>query len=126
MKFKSNISHNISIYNHLWNWNQSFNYTPLITAVLYGHKEIVEHLLSKPNIDINIKDILIQKYPWNLYFFRLYFNLKSFLKLKKKNIYKTAIDYAKIQNHTEIVELLFNEPKYHEGWNILTPTSMIK
>ena len=36
----------------------------------------------------------------------------NFWNLKKKNIYKTAIDYAKEQSHTEIVELLSNEPKY--------------
>lgn len=37
------------------------NVTPLFFAVMEGHTEIVELLLAQPNIDVNYKDILIQK-----------------------------------------------------------------
>ena len=37
-----------------------FNYTALIAAAYFGHSEIVDRLLSEPDIEINSKDILIQ------------------------------------------------------------------
>ena len=39
--------------------------TPLICAAYHGHTEIVDHLLLQPKIDINCKNILIQKHSCN-------------------------------------------------------------
>ena len=61
MILKFNIFDEISIYNHFWNWNQSFNNTPLIYAERESHTEIVSQLLSQPNIDINKPSISIPK-----------------------------------------------------------------
>ena len=38
------------------------NWTPLNNAARFGHKEIVQLLLSKPGIDINGKGIEFKKY----------------------------------------------------------------
>ena len=75
IKFKSNVFDYISIYNHFWNLNQSFHDTPLICAAREGHIEIFDYLLSQPNIDINCRDILIQKYSFysNLFFIQFQF-----------------------------------------------------
>ena len=53
--------HGISIWHHLWNGIPMCNNTPLILASLNGHVQIVQLLLSQPGIDINCKDIWIQK-----------------------------------------------------------------
>ena len=60
MKFKILFFHSIQFYNHFWNSNFSFYWTPLIFASFKGHIEIVQHLLSQPGIEINCKTILIQ------------------------------------------------------------------
>ena len=102
----------ISISNHFWNWNQSFNWTPLICSAANGHTEIVNYLLSQPNIDINCKNILIQKHSFysNLIFL-MKFQFLIIFGIWKEIIYKTAIDYAKERNRPEIVELLSKGPK---------------
>ena len=62
MIFKSYFFSWNSILNHFWNLISVFNSTPLIVASLEGHTEIVQLLLSQREIEINCKDILIQKY----------------------------------------------------------------
>ena len=62
MKFKSNFFDYIEKLNYLWNLTRTFNNTALIYAARYGHKEIVELLISQEGIDINIQDILNQKH----------------------------------------------------------------
>ena len=62
MTFKSNFFHSIEISNHLWNLTLTFNWTALIYAAYNGRTEIVRLLLAQTGIDINIKDILMQKH----------------------------------------------------------------
>lgn len=38
-----------------------FNYSPLMIASYKGHMDIVQVLLSQPNIEINLKSILNRK-----------------------------------------------------------------
>ena len=52
MIFKILFFHDIQFYNHFWNSNDTFNMTPLIFASLKGHIEIVQQLLSQPEIII--------------------------------------------------------------------------
>lgn len=52
----------IYIFNYIWNWKVSFNFTALIIASKLGFLEIVQELLSQKGIDINIKDICKCKY----------------------------------------------------------------
>lgn len=42
--------------------NRLFNFTPLAHAAHNGHTKVVELLLAQPSIDINSKDIQIQKF----------------------------------------------------------------
>lgn len=44
-------------FNHSWNFNRTFNNTALIWAALKGHTEVVQLLLTKGDIDVNIKNI---------------------------------------------------------------------
>ena len=53
--------HWISILTYIWNWISIFNNTPLICASSNGHTEIVQLLLSQPGIEINCKNIWMQK-----------------------------------------------------------------
>ena len=52
--------------NHFWNLIRLFDSTPLIIAASKGNIEIVQLLLSQPNIEINCKDISIRKYLFHL------------------------------------------------------------
>ena len=61
IKFQTYFFYFISIFNHLWNWIPICNYTSLICASKEGHTQIVQLLLSQPGIEINCKDIWIQK-----------------------------------------------------------------
>ena len=64
----------IQIYNHFWNSIQIINWTALMFASVYGCTEIVQLLLSKPNIEINTKNILYQ----NIHNIRIFsFSLNS-------------------------------------------------
>ena len=66
----------------LWDWIPIFNETPLLFASKNGHTEIVQLLLSQPGIEINCKDIWIQKsfITFNS-MISLYFDFISFLEL---------------------------------------------
>ena len=62
--FECDIIHEIQIYfyyiensNNSWNSTRSFNDTPLGWAAGNGHAKIVKLLLSKPDIDVNCKNI---------------------------------------------------------------------
>ena len=70
--------HEISIWNDIWNWISIFDSTPLIYASKNGHTEIVQLLLSQPSIEINWKNIWMQKSFTELkfhYFIRFKFEL---------------------------------------------------
>ena len=54
MKFKFRIFYGIEL--------EQFNRTPLILAAFVGCSEVVQELLSHEGIDINWKDVLIQKH----------------------------------------------------------------
>ena len=72
IKFKILFFHAIQFYNHFWNSNFTFNWTPLIHASYEGHIEIIQHLLAQPGIEINFKTILIQNiHTIQIYFFHL-------------------------------------------------------
>ncbi|KAK8836265.1 hypothetical protein M9Y10_039898 [Tritrichomonas musculus] len=58
IKFKIYFFHDIQIFSFL-EFNRIFNWTPLMYAAYKGCTEIVQLLLSKPNIEINCKSILI-------------------------------------------------------------------
>ena len=84
----------------------------MICAVCNGYTEIVDHLISQPNIDINCEDILIQNHLlYSNLIFWIEFQFLKIFKISKESIYKTAIYYAKERNHQEIVELLSKGPK---------------
>ena len=57
-------SNKIHFLNHFWNSIWKFNSTPLIIASSKGYTEIARLLLSHKNIEINSKDISIQRHSW--------------------------------------------------------------
>ena len=62
-------------------------------AASYGHIEIVELLLSKPNIDINCKNILIRKYG-----------------IEINNFNFSALSISALNYYEKIVEHLLSKP----------------
>ena len=83
--------------------------TPLIYAAYNGHTEIVQLLLSNPNIDINCKNVLIWKhlYHSNLIFL-WYSSFYHFWNLIWKFNYTPLIVASSI-GYTEIVKLLLSQ-----------------
>lgn len=76
-------------------------------AILQDHSEIVQLLLAKKDVNLNIQDVLIQNHSW-------YFNLILSLRIYNCNhlwslvwaFNQTALIIATNKNHIEIVRLL--------------------
>ena len=58
---KQTIFHKIENLNDLWDLYWIFNDSALLFAAKEGHVEIVQELISREDIDINIKNILNNK-----------------------------------------------------------------
>lgn len=84
----------------------------MIIASEKGFAEIVVHLLSQPNIDINYKDILIQNYPWylNPIFFFIIFQFRIIFGIELNHFNHTALIYAAFNGYTNIVDHLSAQP----------------
>ena len=79
MKFQIYFFYHIRIYNDFWNSIQIINWTALMFASVNGCTEIVRLLLSKPNIEINTKNILYQNiHNIRIFFFFHYIQISFF------------------------------------------------
>ena len=95
----------------MWNLRLILNSTALIYAARYGNTEIARELLKKKDIDVNIVDILIRK-KFIIFKSNFFYGIQVFNHLwnSRRIFNNTALIYATIRGHTEIVrELLTKE-----------------
>ena len=90
-----------------------FGIKKLLKASENGDIKSVRNILSKKKIDINCNDILLLIYEIILYFFHNIQNLNYFWDLIQI-FHWTPLLFAAYRGHTEIVQLLLEQPNIRE------------